>query len=108
MEQEIDRADLGEIVCRLVEMDVGIEEHRRDQALPERVHFMGQQKGERRADAAGEEKEECWKNPSCSPIVEIDDGIVPGIDVLGDQASDQIAGDNEKDVDADKTARRET
>ena len=66
--------------------------------------ILGSQHRGRGYDAEEDNAEQSRKNPANPALVKIDDGKISLGNILGHQRGNQIAGDDKKDVNADKPA----
>jgi hypothetical protein len=95
-----------EVVCFAPKYEVGNKSDARQNVLAQYAIFVGKQVNPADRKARRQHDHEGRENPSHPPRIEIGEAKSFGDQIFHDDRGDEIAGNDEKDVDADKPADR--
>src|SRR4051812_46011645 len=102
MKQRVTFAAAVEIPAVLIEQDVRHEQDRGHDGLPGRSHFRRKIQQDSGNAADREHGEKRRENPSYPPVVEFENAVAAAIHVAEDDRTDEVAGDDEEDIDTDE------
>jgi len=101
MQQRFELGGAGKIAGCSVKVNIGRQEHLRDDRFSQ-VSIIDGEKQEPTEDKTDENDDgEGWQYATYSTFPETHHMELTGVDIFEDEASDQVAGDNEEHIDAD-------
>lgn len=106
MNERFEACKMVEIARLLQEHEIGGEQCRSRQTLPETAEILGQEQKPGDQGAGGQDRKKRRQDPSSPALVEARYREIAQIDLAGDDAGDEIAADHEEDIDPGKSARQ--
>ncbi len=95
-----------EIAAKTVEVEVGGEGQRRNDAFRVVDQFRRVKQHEGGDGRCHQHEGKRWKDAPHAPLIEFDEGELAGQHLAADDAGDQIAGDDEEYIDPDEAAAK--